>query len=80
MPDTQRLRNVIQQRGMRVGHIATELGITRQAFSLKMQGKTEFRVSEIQKLSNLLGLSLEERDKIFFNQDVELKSTQVGWR
>ena len=66
MPNVQRLRTAIDEKGIRIGHVATELGITRQALNLKMRGVTEFRVSEIQKLSDLLRLSAAEREAIFF--------------
>ena len=71
MPNVQRLRTAIDQKGIRIGHVAAELGITRQALNLKMRGITEFRVSEIQKLSDLLMLSAVDREAIFFDQKGE---------
>lgn len=71
MPDAKKIRDAINQKGLRIGYVAAELGITRQAFSLKMRGVTEFRVSEIQKLSALLGLSAADRESIFFEHKRE---------
>ena len=43
--------------------VAKELGITRESYGQKENGKTEFTLSEIKKISELLGQPVEE---IFF--------------
>lgn len=46
--------------------IAEALGITRQAFYKKLDGKREFKNSEMKKLAEILHLSSKDRDDIFF--------------
>lgn len=55
--------------------IAEELGITRQAFYMKLNGSREFKTSEVKKLAKLLHLTSEERDAIFFADYVDKMST-----
>lgn len=45
--------------------IAAALGISEQAFYNKLDGKTEFKESEIRKLVDLLGLSADDLNRIF---------------
>lgn len=45
--------------------LANELGITPQAFRFKLRGETEFKASEIVKLSELLRLTDRETRDIF---------------
>lgn len=45
--------------------IAKELGISTTSLNYKLNNKTEFKATEIVKLSNLLGIS-REKDKYFF--------------
>jgi orotate phosphoribosyltransferase-like protein len=68
MTDTMKLEVEIMKSGLTKKEIADELGLTVQGFLLKMQNKTEFKASEIQKLQNIL--HLENKD-IFFADDVE---------
>lgn len=46
------------------GKIAAELGISRQSFSCKLNNKIQFKVSEIQRLCELLNIS--NKDEYFF--------------
>ena len=47
--------------------IAARLGISEQAFYNKMNGKTEFKNSEIVKLTDMLSLNQNAVNLIFFN-------------
>lgn len=51
--------------------IAEALGITRQAFYKKLNGKREFKNSEIKTLAMILHLTSKERDDIFFADYVD---------
>lgn len=53
--------------------IAEFVGISRQSLYLKMQGKREFKTSEITKVCDLLRLTTEERQIIFFDDEVDKK-------
>lgn len=64
------LRAAIARNDMSFRSIASQLSITEQALNNKMNGKTEFKNSEIKKLSQLLGLSMDAVNYIFFDNCV----------
>ena len=55
--------------------IADALGISCQSLSKKINNRVDFKSSEIQKAVDYLGLSDEERNRIFFGHNVDIKST-----
>lgn len=57
--------------GFSRSEIAERLGITRQGLYNKLCGTNEFKSSEIRLLSELLMLSPQERDLIFFADCVD---------
>lgn len=77
MTNTQMLRERIDASGLKLRYIASYLGITYQGFLKKMNNATEFKASEIRGLHDLLHLSRDDRDAIFFAPDVEEKSTTI---
>lgn len=67
MVNTELLNARIEESGYKRAYIASELNITRQSFSSKVNNSTEFMSSEVQKLCRVLGIeSLEEKEAIFF--------------
>lgn len=66
MTNTELLREVIQRSGYKLQYIAKQAGLTHQGLLNKINGKSEFRASEIQTLHRLLGLTEAEREAIFF--------------
>ena len=56
----------IWKRGLKKGHVADVLGISTATLKNKLTGKTEFKVSEADTLSALLGLTPPQRDLCFF--------------
>lgn len=77
MTDTKVLNEEISNAGVTVTFIAAKLGITREGFYKKLNNETEFKASEISKMQNLLHLTNEKRDEIFFATKVESKSTKA---
>lgn len=75
MTDREKLDNAISKSGITITAIAIKLGITRECFYKKLNNKTEFKASEIASMQNILGLSNEERDAIFFAKEDECNST-----
>ena len=75
MTNSNLLNVKIQESGIKIGHIARVLNLSRQGLYNKINGKTEFFGSEITKLSEILNLSIEERENIFFNPIVDCKET-----
>jgi plasmid maintenance system antidote protein VapI len=66
MTNTKLLEEAIEQSGLKKGKIAERLGLSRAGLSNLINGRAEFRASQILVLSDMLGLSDAERDAIFF--------------
>lgn len=66
------LRAKIDERGYKLRFVAGKLGITYRGLLKKITNETQFKATEIQILKELLNLTNEERDKIFFALDVDL--------
>lgn len=66
MTDTVALNAAIERAGVKRKHICQSLGLTFTGLAAKVKGESDFKGREIQSLQEILGLSNEERDKIFF--------------
>lgn len=66
MTNTELLREKIDQSGYKLRFIAAKTGLTYQGLLNKINNESEFRASEIQILTVLLGLDETERNAIFF--------------
>lgn len=66
MTDTKALRDRIQDSGLKYKFIAKIIGISAYSLQRKIDNDNEFLVSEVDAISRLLGLSLEDKDAIFF--------------
>lgn len=66
MTDTSALRIAVNKSGLKYGKIAFEMGISAYTLQKKINNETEFKASEIVKLSSLLSLTESERSSIFF--------------
>lgn len=76
MTNVNALKKCIESRGMTMTFVAKKSGILRE--TLYNRFKTgNFKISEISALSQVLNLSKDERDEIFFSQESELKSTII---
>ena len=75
MTDTELLREAIDRSGYKKTYIAKRIGLTYQGFLNKERGESEFRQSEIEGLGELLCLSLEEKERIFFAKKVDKMAT-----
>ena len=75
MTDTIKLRKAISDSGLKRSEILKRSGI--KAYSTlrdKVDNKREFTASEITKLCDILNLSTEQREAIFFASKGELHS------
>lgn len=70
MTDSRQLRRRIEESGYKYKFLARRLGISPCSLQLKLDNKREFRVSELEELALILGLTLREKDAIFFAEDV----------
>lgn len=66
MTDTMMLRDCIQNSGLKLGHVAHVMGITNNTLRNKLENESEFKLSEADKLSKILGMTPEQRDRCFF--------------
>lgn len=66
MTDTEALRKRIKESGFKLVYVAQCLGITAYSLQKKIDNETEFKVSEVDRLAKLLGMSLAEKDAYFF--------------
>lgn len=66
MANRKRLAEIIQSKGLKLEFVAKSIGISVGSMSNKMNGKTDFKLPEVQKLMELLGLSISEAYDIFF--------------
>ena len=76
MVNRELLQQKIEESGLKISYIVTKLGISDQAFRNKMNGITSFKLDEIQVLCNVLNLYAEDRDLIFFAQNVGKEPTE----
>ena len=65
MTDTALLKRYIEQSGLTLVWIANEMGLTRECLYHKLRGESEFKASEIVKLSTILHLDRKTRGQIF---------------
>lgn len=52
-----KIKGRMREKGFTQGEVAKRLGISTQAFSSKVNGKTDFRLSELQALCGILEIS-----------------------
>lgn len=76
MTDTQLFRDTVENRGLKYSFLAKELGITPYGLQKKIENRTEFKASEILILSDLLQLTADARERIFFTRKRDEKSRQ----
>lgn len=63
--DTALLNSYIEKSGLKISYLTEQLGISRQAFDMKRKNVNSFRISEVFVLCNLLGITDEDKEKIF---------------
>lgn len=62
----EKLKEAIIKRNLKDVNIANILGISKQALSLKMCGKTRWTIDDVYTLKSTIGLTEREIDDIFF--------------
>lgn len=65
------LKNVINDSGVKLKFIALQLGLSEYGLRRKIDGVSEFKNSEIVAITELLSLTVSQRENIFFAKDVE---------
>lgn len=77
MVDTKSLAQEMKNNGYTIEALATAMGLSRTGLFNKIHNRTEFRITEINKITILLNLKKREVNRIFFANDVELNSTNT---
>ena len=69
MTNSELLRTIIEEQGLKLKYVAQELGLTPYGLSLKIDNASEFKASEIKALCELLGINdLNDKEAIFFTE------------
>ena len=76
LTDVSMLLSKIEKSGYKKNYIAQKMGITTATLSNKLNGRRDFLVKEIRTLSQILGLTPNEREQIFFKSNVDRISTK----
>lgn len=71
MTNYPKLKGLMVERGLEITKLAAILGISRQAASDKINGKTKISLLDAQTISKALNMTREERDAIFFGECVK---------
>lgn len=66
MTDKNLLQYFIKRAGFKNKDIAEAIGITPAGYTLKISNKSDFRQREIKTICDMLSLTAEERDRVFF--------------
>lgn len=67
MTNTLLLRQIIKEKGLKLGKIAKELGISYPALKRLMENETQFKAGQIDRFCELLGIQdLELKEALFF--------------
>lgn len=66
MTNGKLLKEIIKAKKMTLQELADSLGLSRQGLSKKIENRSEFRCSEVAKMCELLGLSEQQKQEIFF--------------
>lgn len=66
MIDRERLNQKVRVSGYKRKYLAQAMRMSDSSLRNKLEGKSEFKLSEAQRLSVLLGLSPEEQNRCFW--------------
>lgn len=71
MTDTLEIKKLIRMKGYTLDSLSKKIGISRTSLSYKINNLVEFNAQEIKQIQNVLDLSNEQRDYIFFAEKVD---------
>ncbi len=60
------LKEYAKDKNITLNELANAIGLTRQGLSKKITNRSEFKVSEVMRLSEILGLTEEQKQSVFF--------------
>ena len=71
MTDIKRLNEIIEEHGIKKKVIANRIGILPSTLTTRLNGHSDFKVSEAAKLADILGLTPAEKMRIFFDPNYD---------
>jgi transcriptional regulator with XRE-family HTH domain len=71
MTNTREFKAILVRTGITAEKLAESIGLSQQSLSYKVNNRREFTATEINAISKVLNLTLEEKEKIFFADTVE---------
>lgn len=75
--DIEKLKEKMEEIKIPISVISQKLGISRQSLYKKLTGEREFKVSEVTKIAAVLRLTNEEKEEIFFTNQVDKNDTNT---
>ena len=69
--DYEKLNKIIDESGYHRAFLASKMHMGVNAFSRRTHGKVGWKPSEISEFCKLLNIGKQQRDAIFFSQEVE---------
>lgn len=75
MVNHNKLKGLMVERGLKVEELAKRLNLSRQSTSDKINGRRSISLIEAMTISEALGMSKEERDAVFFADNVKYEAT-----
>ena len=73
MVNKKKINQAIKISGYKKEYLAREMGISKQAFSNKINGNTEFKASELFYLVGKLHIRTEDIEEVFFGKKANEK-------
>ncbi len=75
MVNHAKLRGLMVERGLKVEELAKRLKLSRQSVSDKINGRRQITLIEALEISDSLNMSKDERDAVFFAENVKCEAT-----
>lgn len=69
MANTDLIYSYIRDSGYKMQYVAQAMHISTTSLRSKLLGETQFKLSEAERLSTMLGLTMAERDACFFDAE-----------
>jgi hypothetical protein len=69
MTSTELLEYYIKRSGLKKGHLASQVGLSRQGFQNCLKNPSTFRASQVGILCQVLDIDMSHREPIFFARD-----------
>lgn len=66
MVDYEALRRKVKVSCYKRKYLAKRMGLSDSSLRNKLDGRTKFKISEVEQLCRLLNIGTQERDRIFF--------------